>query len=203
MDQDFAVPLCLTQGNSKVGRVWTFSLPSFVTCPGASVWCRQHCYAWRFEWFRPNCHRAYARNLALSLDADRFVSHVLKSLPEDAGPVRVHVSGDYYAAEYTAAWSRICKARPQTPFWSYTRSWTIPTLRPGLEELRALPNVELMASLDPEMPEPPEDWRTAFLDIDPRASGMPCRHQQGEVLSCLECGYCFRAHAGNVVFKVH
>ena len=49
MEQDFAVPLCLSMGNTKVGRVWTFSLPSFVTCPGASAWCRQHCYAARFE----------------------------------------------------------------------------------------------------------------------------------------------------------
>ena len=33
-----------------------------------------------------------------------FSSHMsLKSLPEDAGPVRVHVSGDYYATEYIAA----------------------------------------------------------------------------------------------------
>ena len=53
------------------------------------------------------------------------------------------------------------------------------------------------------MPHPPSGWRTAFVDIDPRANGMPCRHQQGEVDSCLECGYCFNEHTGNVVFKVH
>ena len=78
MEEDFAVPICISsEGNIKVGRVWTFSLPSFVTCPGASPWCRKHCYAWRFEKLRPNCRRGYIRNLALSLQPDRFVEHVL------------------------------------------------------------------------------------------------------------------------------
>ena len=203
MEREFAVPLCLALGNTKVGRVWTFSLPSFVTCPGASTWCRQHCYAWRFERLRPNCGRAYVRNLALSLEPDLFVGHVLESLPEDAPLVRIHVGGDYYSVEYAEAWCSICKARPNTQFWSYTRSWCVATLRPTLEQLRALSNLELFASLDPEMALPPEGWRRAFIEIDPRASGVPCRHQQGQVASCLECGYCFREHAGNVVFKVH
>lgn len=204
MEQDFAVPLCLSNmGNSKVGRVWTFSLPSFVTCPGASAWCRGHCYAWRFERLRPNCRRAYVRNLALSLEPDRFVAHVLNSLPEDAPLVRVHVGGDYYSKEYLDSWQDICEARPDTRFWSYTRSWSVATLRPALEQLRALPNDQLFASVDPDMTLSPEHWRTAFIEIDPRASGMPCRHQNGQVDSCLECGYCFREQAGNVVFKIH
>ena len=203
MEEEFAVPLCLALGNSKVGRVWTFSLPSFVTCPGASTWCRKHCYAWRFERLRPNCHRAYVRNLALSLEPDRLVTEVLGSLPEDAPFVRIHVGGDFYSAEYAQGWIQVCQARLDTRFWAYTHSWAVATLRPTLEQLRNLPNLQLFASIDPEMPLPPDGWRTAFIDIDPRASGMPCRHQQGQVDSCLECGYCFGEEGGNVVFKVH
>jgi Gene product 88 len=204
MEQEFAVPLCLSsRGNTKVGRVWTFSLPSFLTCPGASAWCRQHCYAARFERIRGNCRRAYVRNLALSLEPERFVDSVLESLPEDAPLVRVHVGGDYYSIEYAAAWLTICETRPATSFWSYSRSWAVASLLPALDRLRALHNTHVLASVDPDMPLPPEGWRTAFIDIDPRASGVPCRHQQGQVHSCLECGYCFREDAGNVVFKVH
>jgi Gene product 88 len=204
MEQEFAIPLCLAdRGNAKVGRVWTFSLPSFLTCPGASPWCREHCYAWRFEKVRPNCRRAYIRNLALSLEPERFVTEVLGTLPEDAPLVRVHVGGDWYSSEYATSWLSICQARPHTLFWAYTRAWSVAALRPALEQLRALSNVNVFASTDPQMPPPPEGWRAAFIDIDPRASGMPCRHQQGEVDSCLECGYCFREDAGNVVFKVH
>lgn len=204
MEEEFAVPLCLSSaGNRKVGRVWTFSLPSFVTCPGASAWCRQHCYAWRLERLRPNCRRAYVRNLALSLEPERFVAHVLESLPEDAPLVRIHVGGDFFSPDYATQWHSICEARPDTQFWCYTRSWSVTLLRPALEQLRILPNMELLASIDPEMPLPPEEWRMAFVDIDPRAHGMACRHQQGQVESCLECGYCFQEGAGNVVFKVH
>jgi len=204
MQQEFAVPLCLVpQGNRKVGRVWTFSLPSLVTCPGASAWCRQHCYARRFEQLRPNCQRAYIRNLALSLEPDRFVAHVLESLPENAPLVRIHVGGDYYSPEYCASWFRVCEARPATLFWAYTRSWLSAVLLPRLEQLQALPNLMLFASTDPDMPLPPANWRIAFIESDPRASGLPCRHQQGQVNSCLECGYCFREREGNVVFKVH
>ena len=203
MKQELAVPLCLPLGNSKVGRVWTFSLPSFVTCPGASAWCRQHCYAARLERLRPNCRLAYVRNLALSLEPDKFVTHVLNSLPEDAPLVRIHVGGDYYSEEYALSWSRICRARTSSQFWAYTRSWTATSLRPALEQLRALENLQVFASVDPEMQLPPNGWRVAFLDIDARASGMPCRQQQGQVESCLECGYCFRPNGGNVVFKVH
>lgn len=203
MEHELAVPLCLGLGNDKVGRVWTFSLPSFVTCPGASSWCRQHCYAWRFERLRPYCHRAYLRNLTLSLDPERFVRHVLDSLPEDAPLVRVHVGGDLYCREYVQSWVTISQARPQTLLWLYTRSWSVTALRPALEQLRALDNVQAFASLDESMPPPPEGWRLAFIETDPRASGLPCRHQHGQVESCLECGYCFRPDGGNVVFKVH
>ena len=204
MEEDFAVPICISSaGNIKVGRVWTFSLPSFVTCPGASPWCRKHCYAWRFEKLRPNCRRGYIRNLALSLQPDRFVEHVLKSLPEDAPLVRIHVGGDFYSAEYARNWVEICQARPHSLFWSYTRSWNAPILLPSLELLRQQTNLQLFASTDPDMPLPPETWRAAFIELAPRATGIPCRHQQGEVASCLECGYCFNEHTGNVVFKVH
>lgn len=203
MEEEITVPLCLPLGNNKVGRVWTFSLPSFVTCPGASPWCRKHCYAWRLERLRPTCRRAYVRNLTLSLYPERFVEHVLESLPEDAPLVRIHVGGDYYGPEYAAAWRDICDARPDTQFWSYTRSWAVPMILPHLELLWAAPNLQLFGSVDPDMPLPPEGWRMAFIEIDPRADGTPCRHQQGEVESCLQCGYCFREREGNVVFKVH
>ena len=203
MVEGLEIPICLPVGNIKVGKVYTFSLPSFVTCPGASTWCRSHCYAARIERLRPHSRRAYARNLALSLDPGRFTARLLDSLPEDARLLRIHVGGDFHSKEYAESWIDVCKARPRTTFWSYTRSWNVKTLLPILEKLRLVPNVQLFASVDADMPLPPEDWRIAFLAIDPRATGILCRHQQGEVESCLECGYCFRKADGNVVFKVH
>jgi hypothetical protein len=197
------IQLRLGRGNRKVGLAWTFSLPSRTTCPGASPWCLEHCYATRIERLRVHCRRAYLENLVLSIDADAFVASMLDALPEDAEVLRIHVGGDLHSATYIHSWVEICKARPGTQFWAYTRSWTVPELREPLEALRALPNVALFASVDATMPLPPEGWRRAFVADDPRAQGLACPQQQDRVESCMACRHCFPQGKGDVVFKVH
>lgn len=195
--------LCIGKGNIKLGAALTFSLPSRFTCPGASPWCLHRCYAMRYERLRPFCLNAYGRNLSLSLDTDRFAETMTAMLPRGLRGLRIHVSGDYYSAAYSAAWIRICQGRPDILFWSYTRSWSLPAILPSLDALRSLANVHLYGSTDPTMPLPPAGWRTAFVEEDPRAHGMPCKKQQGQVESCLTCGYCLFSNTGHVVFKVH
>ncbi|NUM55784.1 MAG: hypothetical protein HUU46_19255 [Candidatus Hydrogenedentes bacterium] len=191
------------RANIKIGPIRSFSLPSRFTCPGATKWCRENCYAARFEHIRPSCRLAYARNLMLTWNTRRFVRVMLKNIPNDLPVFRIHVSGDYYDRRYVAAWASIASKRPNTQFFAYTRSWIVPELRTALEALRALPNCHVFASVDPEMPDPPAGWRIAYLNIDPRANGVPCLHQQGKAASCYECRYCFRPGKGNVIFKVH
>ena len=193
----------VSNGNTKLGRVAAFSLSSRTTCPGASAWCKEHCYALRIERFRPHCRRAYSQNFALTHNLDAFVREMLETLPPDTPAMRIHVGGDFYNAPYVNAWKEICLRRPRTLFWAYTRSWTLPRICAALEQLRALPNVELFASTDPTMPLPPPGWRIAFIDEDPRAHGLACPQQTGGIASCLDCGYCFRERQGHVVFKVH
>jgi len=193
----------LGEGNAKVGDVFTFSLPSRVTCPGASEWCLKHCYAHRYERLRPACRRAYQRNLILAQRTDGFVRVMTGIVPRIIPSMRIHVGGDFYSAQYCQAWFRICSALPHTKFWAYTRSCVVPRLLPALEKLRALPNVELFASIDPTMPLPSKDWRIAFIETDERANGPLCAEQTGQHDSCLACGYCFRTTKGNVVFRVH
>ena len=194
---------CLGEGNTKVGLVPTFSLPARYTCPGATNWCLKHCYAWRLEVLRPAIRRAYARNLMLSWDAERFVYVMRRTLPAAVPLVRIHVGGDFFHRTYVEAWIRLCKAMRRTKFWAYTRSWSVQSLRPFLEELRELPNVHLFASVDPEMSSPPAEWRIAWVKTDSRALGLHCRHQEGIASSCLDCGYCFSNKQGDVIFKVH
>jgi hypothetical protein len=195
--------LSISTHNRKVGNLCTFSLPALITCPGASPWCKQHCYALRLERLRPSCRNAWRHNYALTRDPERFISVMLKHLPRGLPCMRFHVSGDFYSASYIDAVRAICRVRSTTRFWAYTRGWVVPELMPALERLRALPNVTLFASVDPTMPDPPDGWRIAFVEGDPRANGLPCKEQHGQAVSCLECGYCFRASKGNVVFKIH
>jgi len=191
------------EGNTKLGSVFTFSLPSFSTCPGASSWCRKHCYSMRYERLRPTCRSAYERNLLLAKNPKRFTKIIIGILLRILSCVRIHVSGDFWSPAYIDAWRQICIAFPQTKFWTYTRSWIIPELLDPLIQLKALPNVELFASTDPTMPLPFPDWRGAFVNTDKRANGLLCRQQEGILSSCLTCGYCFRKKSGNVIFKVH
>jgi len=193
----------LGEGNIKVGEVFNFSLPSITTCPGASRWCLKHCYAYRYERLRPACRKAYRHNLALAQDTEKFIRTLIGILPRIMPCFRIHVSGDLFSAAYCKAWIRICSEFPQTRFWAYTRSWSVAELLAPLDQLRALENVNLFASTDQTMPLPPEGWRVAFIDADPRAHGIPCSKQTEEDDSCLACGYCFREQAGNVIFRVH
>jgi hypothetical protein len=193
----------LGEGNMKVGEVFNFSLPSITTCPGASKWCLKHCYAYRYERLRPACRRAYARNLALTKDIKRFARTMIGIVPRILPCFRIHVSGDFFSRSYLEGWREICSAFPQSQFWAYTRSWTAVGLLAPLEQLKALSNVQLFASTDPTMPLPPEGWRVAFVDTDPRARGILCSKQTEEEDSCLACGYCFRQDTGDVIFRVH
>ena len=130
--------LCIGKGNIKIGSALTFSLPSRLTCPGASPWCLRRCYAFRYERLRPSCLDAYGRNLSLSLDADRFTETMVGTLPRGLRGLRIHVSGDFYSALYTNTWIRICQARPDIVFWSYTRAWCVQAILPSLDALRHL-----------------------------------------------------------------
>ena len=191
------------EGNKKLGEVFTFSLPSHTSCPGASSWCKKHCYAARFERLRPTCRNAYERNLIMAKNPQHFTETVIGILPRILPCMRIHVSGDFFSPEYIDSWIEICAAFPQTKFWTYTRSWMVPELLGPLERLRMLPNVELFASTDPTMPLPPTGWRIAFIEKDPRAKGLICPQQEGFLSSCLNCGYCFQKQKGDVIFKVH
>lgn len=195
--------ISLGEGNTKVGDVFTFSLPSKTTCPGASKWCLRHCYAWRYEQIRPSCKKAYADNLRLAQDTDHFAKQMIGVLPRIMTAFRIHVSGDMFSEDYVNAWVKITRAFPKTRFWGYTRSWCVSEMETALKRLRDRPNVQLFASVDPEMKLPPSGWRTAFLTCDPRAEGLFCRAQESGKATCQECGYCIRRRSGDVIFKTH
>jgi hypothetical protein len=154
-------------------------------------------------------------------------------LPLDAKLVRLHVSGDFTTPEYIQHWIKLVLEHPDVHFWGYTRSWRLPDLLPDLNRLRALPNVQLFASMDKSIKErPPADWRRAWLEDDIRAirgsgpgaeqgldfwigagqrsfkaiDGRPvyvCPEETGHKANCQECSYCVKGRAGDVMFLLH
>lgn len=168
----------LVYGNSKLGKVWNWSIPAIKTCPGSTALCRRLCYA----------HRGFYRyrSTAEALDSNfrqaklaRFTSYVIKKIHEEGiRLMRVHASGDFFNLAYAEKWYDIFKiTRTTTHFWFYTRSWRIPPgtkgealrearkLRNMIKKIAKLPNVSVFLSADKETGQPPA-WpktRVAYL----------------------------------------
>lgn len=183
------------------------------TCPGSSVECEFICYAKRvigtpFVW---EMWRINSESERLPDDED--------PLPDDAKLVRIHVSGDFSSVEYIEDWIRLAESRPEVEFFGYTRSWRVPELVGPLERLRALPNVQLFASMDQSIEElPPQGWRRAWIEDDHRLSQVRgdfwkaepdetpayiCPEETGRQPDCQTCGYCIRGRKHDVVFLLH
>lgn len=136
------------------------------TCPGATDECQAICYA-----ARPVAERG---PVAKIWHLNSISEDVPLELPPDCTLLRIHVSGDFTSTQYINNWRRVLEAHPQVTAWAYTRSWRVPSLLPALEALRALPNVQLFASMDSSTLElPPEGWRRAWIDRDLRLSQTP------------------------------
>lgn len=151
--------LCISRGNAKLGRVPNFSIPPITTCPGASEFCKKICYATKF---RPSVYSYYEKNLELSR-LDDFVQRVGKI---NSSLFRIHVSGDFYSADYVRKWNAIVQNNPQTHFWAYTRCWRIPDIWEELKRLATLPNFTLLLSCDKETGIPPQGYYWAYLSKD-------------------------------------
>ncbi len=170
----------LKNGNSKVA-CYTWDLPEGATCPGRSAFCLD-CYAVAMSKGTKESSMMGSRVLRLKAWAEHrewwrkeMVAECLKY--GAMAPVRIHVAGDFFNAEYTRDWIGVVKACPGTYFWGYTRSWAVDPKAKGakdllkaLNELRALPNMTLFASFDPTMPVPPANWLWAGIYGDPRMS---------------------------------
>jgi protein gp88 len=229
--RDVVVSDRYTKGNNKIGEeVFTYSrfagqqniqepIPdkpvNLGTCPGSTVECEAICYAKRIK---GEVLRAYMRN---SLTSE------VPPIPAEAKLLRIHVSGDFDTPEYILNWVKRLQARPDVTCWAYTRSWRCHSLLEFLEQLRALPNVQLFASMDPSCVDtPPVAWRRAWIWRDAPKNGWPmetrlhrwsnrnftapdsvtgfaCPEETGHKKDCVDCRYCFDGQRNDVVFLEH
>lgn len=194
--------LCISPGNSKLGKIFNFSLPPYLTCPGSTEWCKKNCYAIKYTKIYKSCPIAYQRNYEYSVKTDftyLMINEIKKRNKNNL--FRIHPSGDFYNEEYINKWIFICDNLPDIKFWCYTRSWFEDNLFEGLKKLNELKNIQVILSTDPTMNYPPENFRMAFVNGDERKSGIKCFHDEKLKKSCLECGYCYKDINKNVIFN--
>lgn len=78
------------------------------------------------------------------LSLNDMVVLLCKSLPRDAGVIRIHVGGDFFNQDYFNAWEIIARTYHTTLFYAYTKS--LPYWLARRKELRNVPNFVLTAS---------------------------------------------------------
>lgn len=211
-------------GNLKIGLgVYTYSRlagrstgETPTTCPGATDECERICYAKRID---GPVKAIYLQN---------SITDEVPPIPAECKLLRIHVSGDFDSVNYIHNWYLRLKERPDVRAWAYTRSWRVPELLSLLEHLRALPNMQLFASMDESCPdEPPAGWRRAWIDGDVRAGliqvtrahedgniqrniatfdgtmSLVCPEETKHKANCVECGYCFDGQRNDVTFLRH
>ncbi len=101
--------------------VGIFNLPALMTCT-PSDWCKENCYALQGRFLWKTIKEAHYRNYVKSLDPD-FIWRMIQELRRRKSLlyIRVHISGDFYNADYVIQWAAIASAFPNIIFRTNTR----------------------------------------------------------------------------------
>jgi hypothetical protein len=146
----------------------------------------------------------------LENDSDGYFAQVAHDIQTNGyQTVRIHESGDFKDNAHVEGWIALALEMSHVKFFAYTRSWTVADMRATLEALRALPNVQLFASVE-SGETAPTDWRTATIaDRHAKTSAKGstlCLEAVGIKASCADCRFCIDApknQTRNVEFPQH
>lgn len=125
----------LTQNSElKPLGVWAWTLPAWAgrlqdgrrynTCPSAGV-CRFVCYARNGTYRFPTVRAKHETNLRFVLNDlagwEAAMRRELSARRFTHRWIRIHDSGGFFSDDYTRAWLRVIRARPNTMFYAYTK----------------------------------------------------------------------------------
>ncbi len=158
--------------NDKLGDgTLSFSIPTVVTCPGASKLCISKCYARKGRYYFHYLQQRLQRNWEYSRHPDfkYAVTDMLLRRRADFTGIRLHTAGDFYSAAYARKWLYVMQRCPKVQFWFYTRSWRRPAIFRVFEEMAGLAHVHIWFSCDQETGKPkrvPEGVRLAYMMVE-------------------------------------
>jgi len=150
-------------GNAKLDKdIYTFSLPSGYTCPGAKDCLARadldtgriidgphqkfRCFSATDE-CRPAVRKARWHNfwLLTSCIGEHDMSLLIeRSIPDRARKIRIHVGGDFYSQAYFDAWLMVAERHPEIIFYAYTKS--VHFVKKRLDRVEQLVNFRLTSS---------------------------------------------------------
>ena len=194
-----------------------FGLPSGITysCPGATAFCLQICYAGRLEKAYKGVTAVMLRNWEALKDSSRadmvamidamVTEFSLECDKKSAQKIfRIHWDGDFFNATYVSAWHAVISQHPDIQFWAYTR---VPTAATYLHAQK-LANLALYFSGDSENVAIAKHLETLGMNIAyvetsfakgkeafPNATRCPENNKAiplitGKGSACSNCGLC-------------
>lgn len=116
--------LSISNGNSKMGKIPSVSLPPITTCP-AGCPCSKKCYAAKLCRIYPSVKKAYQNNLdILNNDWCGYWQQV-RTAAATTKYFRYHVSGDIPNAAYFKEMTITARQNPGTQFLAFTKQYEI------------------------------------------------------------------------------
>ena len=123
-----AIPLCISAGNRKIGRVMNVSLPPVLTCPNCRE-CRHFCYDIKAcVQYPETVIDARIRNyMVFKKDIDEYFRRIDAALSRRKKNkyFRWHVSGDILSLDYFSRMVETARRHPDFKFWTYTKNYTV------------------------------------------------------------------------------
>lgn len=116
--------LSVSNGNIKMGKIKSISLPPIVTCRSNAP-CTHDCYARHMETRWKNCKSAWANNYCLWKEAPEIFELYAICAAYGEKIFRWHVSGDIPDPAYFEMMVRVAKKCKDTKFFAFTKRFEI------------------------------------------------------------------------------
>ena len=180
-----AIKTCISNGNSKIGRVLNVSLVPIETCGGCiggRCRCWEICYDIKACVQYVNVIRARVRNTIIAMnDRDRFFDDIDKAMNRRRKNkyLRFHVGGEIPDFDYFCRMVDIAKRHPDFKVWTYTKCYWIVNQYCDQFGRDAIPdNFTIMFSewrgYDMDNPYNFPEFRVVFKDDAVRPAGFYC-----------------------------
>lgn len=114
----------ISQGNSKLGKIPSVSLPAGLTCRGDCE-CRTKCYAMRLERLRPSVREAYRHNYNLLTSNQNTYWREVEASIMMSRFFRFHVSGDIPDEQYLENMVVVAHRNPHCEILCFTKKYSI------------------------------------------------------------------------------
>ena len=178
--------VCISRGNTKIGKTANVSLPPIVTCvPG--VPCTKKCYALKAYRMYPDVRAAWDGNLRILRRArGRFFAEIGSYLGRKAPQYfRWHVAGEIVDQDYYERMKKLARLFPDTKFRVFTKRFSL--------DFRGRPrNLSVGLSMWPGMKLPrkalPKAWMQDGTETRIPRDAIECPKD------CSSCRVCWELH---------